>query len=161
MNYIFNIIRRSVTVGAVVGAIFLIGIMVLTVAEVCVRPFGEHVVGSYELVEIFVVVTAGFALGYAALRQTHIVVRFLVSRFSPRVQAIIESFTSAIGLVLWVLIAWTAVGVMREKALLGEWTILLRIPYIPFRSIWILSLILFCLVLFMKLYKSLKAALRE
>jgi TRAP-type C4-dicarboxylate transport system permease small subunit len=156
MGHFAKVVHRIAGVGTVIGAGFLIGAMLLMVANIVYRFFGGVIAGTYELVGLFMVVTAAFALGYTALRQGHVVVKIVVSRFSKRTQAIIESFTSAIGLGLLALIVWESVWLTREKVLVGgEESAMLGVPFLPFRCAWMLGLFLFCLVLLIDLLKAL------
>ena len=154
MDYFVNIVRRMGGVGVVVAASFLIGIMVLTVANVIYRLFGPVILGSYELTKLMMVVTAGFALVYAAMWHTHVVVKIVTSRFSQRVQAIAESFASLLGIGMWGLIALSSVGFYFERGLWDR-TDVLHIPFQTFRYVWIFALILFALVLLTDFYKAL------
>jgi TRAP-type C4-dicarboxylate transport system permease small subunit len=144
-----------------VGSVFLIGIALLVVANIVYRFFGGVIAGTYELVALMIVVTVAFALGYAALKQGHIVVRIVLSRFSPRIQAILTVFTSVIGLGFWALIAWKSAEIMSERALAGEYTEMLGVPYLPFRCAWLFGLLFFCLVLLIDLFKALSQAVRK
>ena len=155
MRSFANIVHRIGGVGAAIGSVFLAGMMVLIVASVVVRPFGEVIAGSYELIEVLIVVPVAFALGYTALKQGHVEVSLVVSRFSQRKQAIIASFTWFLSLGIWGLIVWAGTGIMLEKWL-GERTELLLVPYLPFRFVWVFGLLLFCLAFLIELSRALK-----
>lgn len=156
-NYIHWIGGR----GTVLSVGSLIGIMLLVVANIIARFFGTVIIGTIELVELMIVVTVAFALGYSAQRQSHVVVKVVVSRFSPRVQAILKIFTSALSIGVCALIVWASAGIMYERALLGEETELLKVPSFPFRFIWVFGLILFCFVLLIDLCKAISGAARK
>jgi TRAP-type C4-dicarboxylate transport system permease small subunit len=153
MDYLANIARRTGGVGTAIGASFLIGLVLLIVANIVYRFFGGVIAGTYELTELMVVVVAASALVYTALEQGHVAINIIVSRFPQRARAIVESITLAIGLGLWALVAWANVGLIREKALDGEATLLLNVPVFPFRLFWEFSLIILCLVLLVYLLK--------
>ena len=142
------------------GAVFLTGMMVLIVANVIYRLSGHVIAGSYELSELMIVVTAAFALGYAALKKSHVVVKILVSRFSPRAQAILEALMSLISLGTWAVIAWAGVLILSEKWLKEE-TELLSVPFLPFRFVFLFGLSLLCLVYLIDLFKALRQAVKK
>jgi len=131
--------------------------MVLIVASVVVRPFGEVIAGSYELVEVLIVVIVGFALAYTALKQRHVAISLLTSRFSQRKQVIIASFTWFLSLCTWGIIVWASTDIMFEKWL-AERTEWLGVPYLPFRFVWVFGLLLYCLVFLIELSRALKQA---
>jgi TRAP-type C4-dicarboxylate transport system permease small subunit len=155
MDTIAGIIQRIGKAGAAIGAVTLLAVMLLIVSNIVYRFFGGVIAGTYELIGPLVVVTAVFALVYTALTQSHIVIKILTSRFPRRIQAIVQSIIGLIGLGLWALIAWGSIGLMIQKAANGEATYLLHVPILPFRIMWELGLILFCLVLLVDLIKSL------
>ena len=147
--------------GTVLSVGSLIGIMLLVVANIIARFFGTVIIGTIELVELMIVVTVAFAFGYTAQRQSHVVVKVVVSRFSPRVQAVLAIFTTALSIGVCALIVWASAGIMYERALLGERTELLKVPSFPFRFIWVFGLVLFCFVLLIDLYKAISGAARK
>jgi len=156
-----KIVRRLVGVSTVVGISFLIGVMILMVADIISRLLGGAISGTYELVELLIVVAVSFALAYTALEKGHVIVEIVVSRFSQRAQAVVKSFTYIICIVTWGLIAWANIGILPEKALLRERTPLLGVSYIPFRGLWTIGLILLCVVFLADLYSTLSKAVRK
>jgi TRAP-type C4-dicarboxylate transport system permease small subunit len=153
MRRFTNLISRIAGVCAATGGVSLIVVMLLIVVSIVIRFFGRVLQGSYELVSLLIVVSIAFALGYTALRQGHIVVRIVVSRASERTQAIIGAFTTLISIAVWGAITWASVAIIHEKAL-TEASEQLQIPYLPFRCVWVLGLLLFCLVLLSDLFKA-------
>lgn len=160
MEYLANLVRRMGGWGVAVGAAFLVGMMVLIVANIIYRLFGHVIVGSYELTELMIVVAVAFALVYAALKKSHVVVKIVVERFPPRAQAIVEALMSLISLATWATIAWTGVLLLSERWLREE-TDMLSIPFLPFRFIFLFGLILFCLVYLIDLIRALSQAVRK
>ena len=160
MDYLANIVRRMGGWGMALGAAFLTGMMVLIVANIISRLSGHVIAGSYELSELMIVVAVAFALGYAALKKSHVVVKIVVSRFPQRAQSILEAFMSLISLATWALIAWAGFLILSERWLTEE-TDLLDVPYLPFRFVFLLGLLLFCLVYLIDLFRALSQAVRK
>ena len=157
MGVFSGIVRRIVDVGTSIGSGFLVGIMVLIVAGIIVRLCGRVIAGSYELVELLVILPVAFTLAYTALRQGHVAASSLVSRFPPRLQAIVASITWLLSLCTSGLIVWANTDIMLEMWL-REQSELLRVPYLPFRFVWVFGLLLLCLVFLIDLFKALKQA---
>ena len=154
MSRVFsNIVRRIVTGGMVISAFFLLAMMILFVANIIYRFFGGVIPGTYELIELFAGGLITFSLSYAALAKSHVIVKLVVSRFPYRVQTILEGFTLFIGLSFWAAIFWASAGVLQER-MLKEETLLLKIPVLPFRSLWCLGVLFFCLVLLIDLFNT-------
>lgn len=160
MDYFAKLIHHAGRIVTIIGGAFLVGIMLLTVANVIYRFFGGVIIGSYELIELAIIPVAGFALVYAAIWKTHVVVQILVSRFSKRIQAIMESFASLLGIGLWGLMAWSTVGFFVGKRL-SDRTELLGIPFQPFRYAWVLGLFLFALVILIGFYRAFSRAVNK
>ena len=142
------------------GAVFLVGMMVLITASVIYRRAGHVIPGTYELSELMIVVTAAFALGYAALKKTHIVIKVVVARFPQRAQAILEAVMSFISLAAWAAVAWTGILIL-SKRWLNEESEMLSVPYLPFRLIFLLGLVLVCSIYLIDLIRALRQAVRK
>ena len=142
------------------GAAFLVGMMVLITASVISRRAGNVIQGTYELSELMVVVTAAFALGYAALNKTHIVIKVVVERFPQRAQAILGTVMSFISLATWAMVAWTGVLIL-SKRWLNEESEYLSVPYLPFRLIFLLGVVLVCSIYLIDLIRALRQAVRK
>ncbi|MFP3974693.1 MAG: TRAP transporter small permease [Chloroflexota bacterium] len=160
MDSFLSVIRRMTGWGMAVGAAFLTGMMILIVANVIYRLFGDVIPGSYEISTLMIVVTVAFALAYAAVQKTHVFVRILVLRFSDRRQAILTIFTSLISLSTWAFIAWASWIALSNKWL-GELTDLLDLPYLPFRIIFVAGVALTCVVYLTDLLSALRQAVRR
>lgn len=159
MENFSNIVQRIVKVSMGIAGVFLLAMMAVVVVNVISRPFGEVVVGTWELVSLLIIVTAVFALGYTTFYQGHIMVRIVIERFSRRIQAIFTIFHSLIGIGIWGIIAWKSSEILFAR-LLEERTTLLLIPFLPFRIIWLIGLIILCLALLLDISREFKL-LRE
>jgi len=152
--------RRLSSDGVAIGAAFLTGMMVLIVANIIYRLFGHVIPGSYEISTLMIVVAVAFALGYAAVHNSHIVVKIVVARFSQRWQSILGVLMSLISIGTWAVIAWASYNVLSQRWL-TEMTDLLDIPYLPFRMIFVLGLVILCLVYITDLVRALRGVLKR
>ena len=85
----------------------LVAMMLLTVSDVFLRyAFRRPIFGSTEITEIMIVMLGFLGLAWCAVKGGHLKVDLLMSRFSPRLQAIFDSFTYFAGLVICIIIAW-------------------------------------------------------
>ena len=152
--------RRLSSGGMAIGAAFLTGMMVLIVANIIYRLFGHVIAGSYEIASLMIVVTVAFALGYAAVHQSHIVVKIVVARFPQRWQSILGVLMSLISLATWAVIALASYNVLSQRWL-TEVTDLLDIPYLPFRIIFVVGLVILCLVYITDLVRALSQVVKR
>lgn len=143
VGYFAKAITLLTKAGNALGAIFLIGIMLLIVVNVITRRFGLLIPGSFEMVEVTIIVIAGFAMAYAALKKAHTQVGFELS--SGRKQALIDVFVGCCEVVTVALITWNQYNTLLDKMALGEKTELLKISFAPFRALWVFGLFLMCI----------------
>lgn len=155
MGSIENAIRRISNLASGLGAAVLVAIMALVVANIGFRFFGRVIPGTYELVQLLIVVTAAFALAQTAHDKGHIVVSVLLSRLPVRGQMVTLCITSFIGFAIWGLLAWGTVAAMGE-GWLEETTELLEVPFWPVKLCWVLGLILLSLLLLMEFINGLR-----
>ncbi len=155
MNSLANIVRRLSQVGMAVGAAFLVGMMVLIVGNIIYRLAGHIIAGTYELSELMAVVAATFALSYTAVKKGHVIIDILVPRLSQRTQTFLTAFSSLICLCTWAIIAWASFGILSERWLTEE-TRMLSVPFLPFRFVWVIGLLLLCLIYLVDLFTALK-----
>ena len=151
-----SIVNRVTGTGVVIGSCFLIGLMLLMVANIIIRLFGVTIQGAYELSELIVVVPVAFGLGYTALYKGHVAVNIVASRLSPLARIIAQSFNLIVGAGIWAVVFWASVSIIPKKMQLGEQTEVLGFPYLPFRIAWVIGLALLCLVLLFNLVKLLR-----
>jgi len=161
MAYFDRIIERISQWTNWIGIGSLVAIMVLVVANIVTRFFGSVIPGTYSLASLIAVLTVSFAIVYTGLKRGHIVIELLVSRFSQRVRVILESFGLVLGIGIWALIAWAGLQHAGEMWLLGERAEPLRISAAPFRYVWGIAMVLFCLVLLINLFKVLPRAAKR
>ena len=149
-----KLIQWSVGLGRNTGAVFLIIIMFIICSNVVIRIFGAVIPGTYELVEIMVVIVAGFALSDTEFHRRHTNVDMVVVLLPKRVRLWLENACNLVSWVYWVLIAWASTHLLIDKAARGETTDILKISVIPFRAIWVLGLILICFVIIYNMSKN-------
>ena len=155
-----KIVYKIGSFGLGIGSFFLAAIMVLIGASIIVRFFGHVILGSFELIEVMIIVTVAFAVAYTAMKQSHVAVTIFVSRLPQRIRAIIASLTWFLSLGILGLILWASADIMLDKWI-GEGTDILQVPILPFRFVWVFGLLLFCLALLIEMYRALKQAVSK
>ena len=153
MNFLDDLLQRIIKVGAMIGGVFLIAGMLLLICNILGRFVHFVIPGSYEMFELIMVVPVAFALAYTAMKKGHVVVHLIVSRFPPRLGAAAEILACLVSLSIWALIAWAGAQLIFETGL-EEVSETLDIPYLPFRSVWIFCLFLFCLTYLVDLFRA-------
>jgi TRAP-type C4-dicarboxylate transport system permease small subunit len=120
---------------AYVASVALVGMMLLTVADV----FGRYVLnnpitGTWELVGFLLVVAGSWGLGYCQVQKGHIRVDFIAQRFPQKVQDILTSIARFLGFAAFTLLCWRCVVYTQYYLALtrGNATDTLHIPLFPF-----------------------------
>ena len=158
METLAVLLNRIMKTGLFLGGIFLIAGLLLLMSNIFGRLTHLVIPGSYELFELIMAIPVSFALVYAALKKTHVVVDLIVSRFPPRLAAAAEVLTSLLSFATWALIAWGGARLAWENGL-REATDLLRVPFLPFRIVFIFCLFLFCLTYLVDLSRAIRRLL--
>jgi TRAP-type C4-dicarboxylate transport system permease small subunit len=155
METLAVLLERIMKKGLFLGGIFLITGMLLLMSNIFGRFAHLVIPGSYELFELIMAIPVAFALVYAALRKTHVVVDLIVSRFPPRLADAAEVLTSLLSFAIWALITWGGTSLAYENGL-KETTDLLRVPFLPFRIVFLFCLFLLCLTYLVDLSRALR-----
>lgn len=157
-----GLIKIIISLSRVVNIIAMVSLsamMLLTVLDVFLRYiFKRPIADSFELTEYLMVCTGAFALAWCAAKGGHIRVDLVVSRFSPRVQAVLDGITHLFGLGICSLIAWRSLS---EALVVRKTTTLLGVPAYPFYLVLTLGFALLCLVMVAQLIEYLCKAVRK
>lgn len=116
-----------------VGVGVLVVMMLLVTTDVVLRYFlNQPIKGTFELIEFMMVVVVVLGMAYTGVRKGHVAVEVVVSRFSPRVQALISSFNWLVSLGLFFLISWKGVEYAMTLWESGLTSSQLYVPVFPF-----------------------------
>ncbi|MBW1999769.1 MAG: TRAP transporter small permease [Deltaproteobacteria bacterium] len=122
-----------------VGAIILTIMMLMVFTDVFLRYiFNRPLEGSIELIEIMMALTIALGMAYTGMKRGHIAVELVVSRFSPRIQALLDLFHFLVATILFLLMGWKTA---QQALVVGKrhvTTSVLAIPIYPF--VWVLSI---------------------
>ena len=158
LETIINALNRWL--GWVAGGL-LVTMMLITVVNMLMRAVYVPFFGTVEVICFLAALVAAFALGYTQLYKGHTRVDILVSRFPPRVQAIIDSIMFFIGMVLFGVATWQIVKLATRYWELGSVSETLHIIFFPLIYAVALGCALLCLVLLLDFLKSLAQAVKR
>ena len=111
------------------------------------RALNMPIPGGFDLSMLCAAVSGSLAIAYSTKCGAHVSVDIITNILPPRLRKVQELIISLFVLFIFVILSWQAVVVFIER-FHGEVTETLRIPFWPFRLIWIISMvssILFCL----------------
>jgi TRAP-type C4-dicarboxylate transport system permease small subunit len=119
--------------------------MVLTVVDVFLRFFfSAPLTGTTELTEFMLIIVIFPALAWCALRRKHVRVDLVMSQFRQRTQAVVDTITMLITLVVFGIITWQSFLEAREVTTKSS---LLLLPDSPFYWVLTFGFALFCLAI--------------
>jgi TRAP-type C4-dicarboxylate transport system permease small subunit len=152
LNRISDLLIRLLTW---IGGFFLVGMIVLTCANILFRWAWVPIRGTFELMGFFGAIVTAFALAYTQKKRGHISVNILIDTFPKKIQKIINTINHTICFFFFSVVAWQVA--IKAKILMntGEVTETLRIIYYPFAYCVAFGCAALALVLFVDLIKSL------
>jgi len=105
------------------AAVFLSGMMVLTVVDVALRKFvGYPLRGTFEIIELGLACTIFFALPAVFIRRQNLVVDFLDRLISPSATNILDWLGTALSTVVLSVMLWQMVLLAEDMRAMGDVT---------------------------------------
>jgi TRAP-type C4-dicarboxylate transport system permease small subunit len=139
------------------GGAVLVGMIVLTCANIFIRQFTNPIPGTFELMGYAGALVAAFALGYTQFTNGHIAVDILVNAYPKPLKKMAAILNHAVCCTFFAITGWF----MIQKALTlkntGELSETLRIIYYPFIMAVALGFFILALALFTDLLKAVQA----
>ena len=127
-----DFVQIAAKVFGCLAAIFLAGMMLLTVADVVLRSFFRYPIhGTFELIELGLACAVFFALPAVFLRDENLIVDAIDYMVRPEVVRVLDLVGACLGLVLLVVMLFQMVPLARDMWDLGDVTADLSI-----RKIW-------------------------
>ena len=139
------------------GGMFLVGMIVLTCANIASRAVWEPIQGTFELMGYFGAVVTAAALAYTQLNRGHIAVNVLINRFPKKTQRRLNGFNNAACTLFFTMIAWQMVLKAHGFMKTGEVSETLRVVFYPFTYLVAAGCAVLALVFLLDLVKATRA----
>src|SRR4030042_4473398 len=136
-----------------VALFVLLLLMFLTVGDVVGRymvgfiPGFGPIPGTFELTEFMLAITVLTAIGYTQGKGEHISIDMFITKFSPRVRAIIDSVTNFLSLAMFALVTWQPIKYAQLLYESHDVSGVLRLPVYPFLIVAAMGTFMFCLAM--------------
>jgi TRAP-type C4-dicarboxylate transport system permease small subunit len=130
------------------GGAFLIGMILLTCANIFIRQFYIPIRGTFELMGYAGAVVTAFALGYTQFTNGHISVDVLVNAYPKPLKRFVSLINHGVCAAFFFITAWHVVQKALTLKNAGEISETLRIIYYPFT----LAVALGCFILALALF---------
>lgn len=150
------------TVLNLVSSTVLFLLMFYVTAEVTMRYlFNRPLSGHLELTQLLIAPSVFLALSYVQAHRGHVGMDLLVGRLRPRARHLVETFTLAVALAAFVIIAWFSWGAAYLSLEMGDVTPTAYLPTWWSKAAVPVGSALLCLRLFLQLVESITAAVRS
>lgn len=114
------------------GGMFLVGMIILTCANIASRAVWVPIRGTFELMGYFGAVVTASALAFTQLNRGHIAVNVLIHRFSEKTQRRLNAFNNAACTLFFAVVAWQIALKAHGFMMTGEVSETLRVIFYPF-----------------------------
>ncbi len=132
MAFLDKINRWLVNALALIGGVFLIGMITITCANILSRAVWVPIRGTFELMGYAGAIVTAFALGYTQIKKGHIAVDILVTNYSARTKKVIHIINSFLCMVFFIIASWQIAVKANILMKTGEVTETLQVIYYPF-----------------------------
>jgi TRAP-type C4-dicarboxylate transport system permease small subunit len=139
-----------------IGFTAMLLMVLIMVINIILRPLGHAILGTYEAVQLLIVIAVAFALGYAAIEKTHVNMDMVIVHLPKSVRRVLFIFTMILTLGVWGGITWFGFNFAIEETLIREHTSIMEWPIYPLRFVFSIGAGIMCLVLILQIYKAFK-----
>ena len=155
MDFLTRLNKRLNMILTLTGGVFLVGMILLTCANIFIRQFYIPIRGTFELMGYAGAVVTAFALGYTQLTNGHIAVDVLVNTYPKPLKRLVSLINHGVCCLFFTLTGYHVIQKALTLQRAGELSETLRIIYYPFT----LAVAFGCFVLALALFTDLLNAL--
>jgi TRAP-type C4-dicarboxylate transport system permease small subunit len=135
-----------------VGAMSLLVLAGLVVVNVILRyAFRMPLSWIFEVSLLFFMLSIFLCWGFTTYLREHVQVTFVLDRLPTRIQTILKTIYSILGIFVFIMIVWGGVLFTLRSLGLGEVTDFLHIPFYPFKALISLGALFVLFVLLVQL----------
>ena len=151
-----KVLHRVTSIFSKVGQVILMVMVLLTILDVILRRIFNHPLSSsLELSQVMLVIVVFSSVAYCGIKRSHVRIDALTSRFSPKIQAILNCITGLFGVLLFGAMGWGSIVLAMDKMANNSVTGILPIPVYPFVFLVSFGSILLALILLVQFIDSL------
>ena len=136
-----------------IAACALVGMMLLTSADVIGRYIGYPIKGTFDIVGLLGTLVVALPLAYTQMLKRHVAMEFMTTHGGRFVQAIANTLVCLFGMGAYALIAWRCFVLGNKFWTVGRVSDTIELAIYPFVYVVAFGCALNCLVLFLDLCK--------
>ncbi|MBI5439857.1 MAG: TRAP transporter small permease [Deltaproteobacteria bacterium] len=114
-----------------VAGFVLIGMMLLTSADILCRAFGSPLLGTYELVSFGGGLVLGFSLPVTSHEKSHVRVDTLLAYLPRSGRILLHVLTRMMAVATFMVVGWSMLQIGLDLRATGETSAVLKLPYYP------------------------------
>jgi TRAP-type C4-dicarboxylate transport system permease small subunit len=156
MDKFWRIIEWILDKMKIIGAACLVGMMLMTCADVVGRAFGHPIFGSVEIVGFMATLAVVMAMPYTHQVQGHIGVEIVVRLFSEKTQTIIDICTGLVSFILFAVVTWRMTVYANTMKASGEVSMNLELPEHFVIYVTAVCLLIFTLIILQDLINNIR-----
>jgi TRAP-type C4-dicarboxylate transport system permease small subunit len=141
---------KKIVIGTGSGA--LLAATLVVAANAMLRHLSVVVPGSIEIVQMIVTVIAATGLIIATLERGHALVHLLVDRLSPNSSRVLRALNNGLVCIYWLLVGFGGAWIIADYWNLNEATVLIGIPLVPFRLVWLAACVAIAAINFHRIF---------
>ena len=153
MTTFFRIFRYISKILSFIAGIALTFMMLLTVADVLLRAGGHPIIGTYEIVALFLALVIGFGIPQVSMDRGHVYMEFLLDKFSRRGRNVMNILTRLLCFFLFAFIGYNLLNVGAVYKASGEVTSTIKLPFYPVAYGVAICCFLECIVFLFDIYR--------
>jgi TRAP-type C4-dicarboxylate transport system permease small subunit len=155
MNILETIVIKSSRAFDLLAGLILAGTALLVVANVIGRTLLDYsILGTYEMVGFLTASAVGLSLARCAVENGHIAIEFILEKFTPRIQRLIEIVLAVPSIVFLGFAAYNLFAYGLRIAHTGEVSPTTQMIFYPYIYLVALGFLLLTLVVFMQFLKK-------
>ena len=156
MDKFWRIIEWILDKMKIIGAACLVGMMLMTCADVVGRAFGHPIFGSVEIVGFMATLAVVMAMPYTHQVQGHIGVEIVVRLFSEKTQTVIDICTGLVSFILFAVVTWRMTVYANTMKASGEVSMNLELPEHFVIYVTAVCLLIFTLIILQDLINNIR-----
>jgi len=143
--------------GAIISGFFLSAGVILISTNVIRRALtGKVIIGLFEITEVCMILAVTFAFSYTERCAGHIATDGIVSRLPRIPRVIIFTLNQLLYIVVLGVLVWSAASQAIDSFAMGEFSSTLRINYVPFRTLFVVGIFLWTVIVASKAWTAIK-----
>lgn len=150
-----KILHKAIHIASKAGQVILMAMVLLTITDIILRRLFNHPLsGSLEISQMMLVIVVFFSIAYSGIKKSHVTIDALTSRFSRKIQAVLNSIMGILSVLLFSAMGWGSIVLAMQKLENQSVTGMLPIPIYPFVFVVATGSILLALVLLIEFINS-------